>query len=301
MHVYATVRAMQDAARTAMREGRTLALVPTMGALHAGHIALVHEARRHANHVTVSIFVNPTQFGPNEDFDRYPRTWEQDLAALREAGVDAVFAPNVHDLYPFGQEERVWVQVEALDAHLCGPFRPGHFRGVTTVVSKLFLACQPDVAVFGLKDAQQFFILKRMTEALGFPIRMVGVPTVREADGLALSSRNRYLTPEQRAHAAAIPKALFHIRERIVKGEREVKPLVQSLHARIQEAPGARVQYAEVVDTQRLQPVDLLADGMQVLVAVAVYVGQTRLIDNLIIDVSAASTHAHHAVSRQVA
>jgi len=301
MDVIHSVPAMQVAAKSASRAGRTLALVPTMGALHAGHLALVAEARRHADHVTVSIFVNPTQFGPSEDFERYPRTWEHDLALLSAAGVDVVFAPGVPDLYPLGMEERVWVFTEGLDAHLCGTFRPGHFRGVTTVVAKLFLACQPDVAVFGLKDAQQFFILKRMTEALGFPISLVGLPTVREADGLALSSRNRYLSEDERISASIIPKALFHVYERIVKGEREVAPLVLSLHAQIQEAHGARVQYAEVVDTQRLQPVSLLVDGMQVLVAVAVYVGQTRLIDNLLIDVSAASTDADHALSRQVA
>ena len=205
MEVVRTVEAMQALADATRGAGRRLALVPTMGALHEGHLSLVTEARRRAGpdgHVAVSIFVNPTQFGPGEDFGRYPRTWEADLAAIAEAGgVDAVFAPTVESMYPLGLPTLTTVRVSRLDAHLCGPFRPGHFEGVATVVAKLFLACRPHLAVFGEKDAQQLAVLRRMAAELGFGVEVVGAPTVREPDGLALSSRNRYLAAEERAQA----------------------------------------------------------------------------------------------------
>ncbi|MGB3542029.1 pantoate--beta-alanine ligase, partial [Rubrivirga sp.] len=203
------MHAAADAARTA---GRRLVLVPTMGALHDGHLALVRDARRRAGpdgHVTVSVFVNPTQFGPGEDFQAYPRTLEADLDALEAAGgVDAVFAPSPQEMYPFGLPPFATVSVRDLDRHLCGASRPGHFQGVTTVVTKLLLACRPHVAVFGQKDAQQLAILRRMVAELGFGLEVVGHPIVREADGLAMSSRNRYLSSEERKQAIVLSQAI---------------------------------------------------------------------------------------------
>ncbi len=277
-----TVRAMQALADAERAAGKTLALVPTMGALHAGHLALVEEARRLADHVTVSIFVNPTQFGPGEDFAQYPRTLEQDLAALEAVGgVEAVFAPSVEEMYPDGQDgQRTWVVVEALDAHLCGRYRPGHFRGVATVVAKLFYACRPHVAVFGRKDAQQFLILRRMARDLNLGVEVVGVPIVREADGLALSSRNVYLTPSQRRQAGVLSQAVAAARQAIARGEQHPAVLVESMRKIMAQAPEAQVQYAEVVDVETLAPLDRIAPGQEVLAAVAVFFGQTRLIDN---------------------
>jgi pantoate--beta-alanine ligase len=281
------VEEMQARAERARRSGKRLALVPTMGALHEGHLALVREAKRRAQeaegggHVTVSIFVNPTQFAPGEDYGRYPRTLDTDLAALESAGgVDAVFAPSPEAMYPFGLPPFTTVHVRDLDRHLCGPYRQGHFEGVTTVVAKLFLACRPDVAVFGEKDAQQLAIVRRMTAELGFGIEVVGHPIVREADGLALSSRNRYLGAEERAQAVVLSRALVGAREAVVKGERDPQVLVDAMRRVVAEAPLARLQYAEVVDAETLQPVEVLAPG-RYLAALAAFLGDTRLIDNL--------------------
>ncbi len=282
MKLIQTISEMQAEADARRAEGRRLALVPTMGALHEGHLALVREAHRHADHVTVSIFVNPTQFAPGEDYEQYPRTLDADVEKLERLGfVDAVFAPSPAAMYPDGPERhRTWVVVEGLDEHLCGRFRPGHFRGVTTVVSKLFLACRPHVAVFGLKDAQQFLILRRMVRDLNFGIEMVGVPTVREPDGLALSSRNVYLSPSERAQAAVLSRAVAEARRLAETGEQRARVLVESMLRILTQAPDARVQYAEVVDAETLQPIERLTPGQEVLAAVAVYFGQTRLIDN---------------------
>lgn len=223
-----TVAAMQAHVRTRHAAGNRCALVPTMGALHDGHLALVREALDQADHVTVSIFVNPTQFGPDEDLAAYPRTLEADCEQLRTLGVDAVFAPSVDEMYPFADAEGkpaaqpetlAWVTVERLTDPLCGAYRDGHFRGVTTVVTKLFNACRPDVAVFGTKDAQQFVVLKRMVTELRFGIDMVGVPTVREDDGLALSSRNQHLSAEERAQATVLHDAVTAAERHIQAGE----------------------------------------------------------------------------------
>jgi len=282
MKLIHTVPEMQAEADRRRAEHRRLALVPTMGALHEGHLALVREARRHADHVTVSIFVNPTQFAPGEDYDQYPRTLETDLEKLERLGfVDAVFAPSPADMYPDGPaRHRTWVTVEGLDEHLCGRFRPGHFRGVTTVVTKLFLACRPHVAVFGRKDAQQFLIIRRMVRDLNFGVEILGVPTVREPDGLALSSRNVYLTPSERAQATTLSRAVSEAKRLAEAGEQRTKVLVEAMRRTLAEAPDARVQYAEVVDTETLQPVETLKPGQEALAAVAVFFGQTRLIDN---------------------
>ncbi len=278
------MQAEADAARAA---GRRLALVPTMGALHAGHLALVEAARRHVGaggHVTVSVFVNPTQFAPGEDFEAYPRTLDADLDALAPHGVDAVFAPTAAAMYPFGLPPYVTVSVRDLGAHLCGASRPGHFDGVTSVVSKLFLACRPHLAVFGEKDAQQLAIVRRMTDEMGFGIGVVGHPIVREPDGLALSSRNRYLSAEERAQALVLSRALRAAEAAVALGERDARVVQATMEAQVATAPLARLDYAEVVDADTLQPVDVLADdgpsSGRYLVAVAAFVGATRLIDN---------------------
>lgn len=279
------IEAMQQESARAKQSGQRLALVPTMGALHDGHRALIRRAREAADHVTVSIFVNPTQFGPAEDYDAYPRPLEDDLAALEDLGVDTAFTPTAGDLYPNGTEDNVtWVEVEQLADALCGAERPGHFRGVTTIVAKLFNACRPDVAVFGLKDAQQFLLLERMVADLCFGIELIGVPTVREPDGLALSSRNRYLTPEQRAEAGILAEALGVGREAIVSGELDTERVLARMLRHLSVAPTLTVQYAEVVDPRTVQPVRTITRGSTVLIALAAYLGQTRLIDSAFVD-----------------
>lgn len=282
------MHAEADAARAA---GRRLALVPTMGALHDGHLALVRaacEAVGPDGHVTVSVFVNPTQFGPGEDFDAYPRTLEADRAALDalgEGAVDAVFAPTAAEMYPFGLPPFTTVAVRALDRHLCGAHRPGHFEGVTSVVARLFLACRPHVAVFGQKDAQQLAIVRRMAAELHTGIAIVGVPTVRERDGLALSSRNVYLGADERAQATVLFRALVAAAHAAGQGERSGAALEARMRDEIARAPLVRVQYASVVDADALQPVETLSqDGPSAgryLAAVAAFVGATRLIDNV--------------------
>ncbi|SHK20959.1 pantoate--beta-alanine ligase [Rhodothermus profundi] len=285
MEVIRSVKAMQAHADARRREGQRLALVPTMGALHEGHLALVREARARADHVTVSIFVNPTQFGPNEDYARYPRQLEQDVAALDALGVDVVFAPTVEEMYPEGAASHLtWVYVEKLDAHLCGRYRPGHFRGVATVVAKLFNICKPHVAVFGLKDAQQFQIIRRMVQDLSYDIELVGVPTVREPDGLALSSRNVYLNPEERAQAVVLSRAVEAARRAIEAGEQRPEAIVEAMRQILARAPLARVQYVEVVDAETLQPVRQIRPGQRVLAGVAVFFGNTRLIDSVFVE-----------------
>ena len=285
MTVFSTVKDMQRAAHRARVDGKRLALVPTMGALHNGHLSLVEEAKKHANHITVSIFVNPTQFGPSEDFKEYPRELQADLEKLEEiGGVDAVFAPRTREMYPYGIDGNVtWVTVDTLDQHLCGKHREGHFRGVTTVVTRLFNACRPHVGVFGLKDAQQFLILRRMVKELCMDVELVGVPTYREKDGLAASSRNVYLSNTHRGQAPVIYQALQYVRGLIVNGERDADAIRHQLDHMIASESEGKVQYAEVVDIDYIQPVEQIAAGQEILVAVAVYFGNTRLIDNVFV------------------
>ncbi|PSQ74213.1 MAG: pantoate--beta-alanine ligase [Bacteroidetes bacterium QH_9_64_21] len=290
MDVIRTVNEMQAHADAARAEGQTLALVPTLGALHKGHLTLVRRALEEADHVTVSIFVNPTQFGPDEDYDEYPRDLEGDQEKLEALNVDALFAPSVNEMYPYANDEALpgplaWVSVDRLDAHLCGAYREGHFRGVTTVVTKLFHACKPDLAVFGKKDAQQYVILQRLVETLLFDIDIVGVPTVREPDGLATSSRNEYLSPEEREQASVLFQAVTAAEEAINGGEQEAEAVVRAMANELAAAPDGEVEYAEVVDANTLQPTDHLAPGQDVLAAVAVYFGDTRLIDNTFVEV----------------
>lgn len=259
---------------------RPLALVPTMGALHAGHVALVEKARRLAGPrgtVAVSIFVNPAQFGPREDFSRYPRPVARDLALCRAHGVDAVFLPSAAAMYPTGYS--TYVDELALSQTLCGKSRPGHFRGVCTVVLKLFNILSPDAAVFGEKDAQQLAVIRRMARDLNLAVKIVPLATVREADGLALSSRNQYLSAEERAQAPALRQALLAAAELARGGVRDAGVLRDAVVEMIGAAPLGRIDYVEVVDAETLAPVTE-ATG-KILIACAVYFGKTRLIDNL--------------------
>ena len=290
MEVIRTVDAMQSHADALRAEGQTLALVPTLGALHEGHLALVRRALEEADQVVVSVFVNPTQFGPDEDYDEYPRDLEGDKEKLRALGVQALFAPSTEEMYPFANDDALpgplsWVEVEHLDEHLCGAYREGHFRGVTTVVTKLFHATKPDVAVFGKKDAQQYVIIQRLVEDLLFDIDIVGVPTVRESDGLAKSSRNAYLDDDERAQATVLYDAVTAAREAVEGGEQDPEAVVRAMDQALSGAPDGTVEYAEVVDAHTLQPVDHLVPGQDVLAAVAVYFGDTRLIDNTFVTV----------------
>lgn len=280
------LQAWSDAER---RAGRRVALVPTMGALHRGHTALVDIARRHAERVVVSIFVNPTQFNDRRDFEGYPRTLERDLEACRAAGVDVVFAPSAAEMYPEGAA--TWVDVAGLTDPLCGANRPGHFRGVTTVVTKLFLAARPDVAVFGEKDYQQLAVIRRMTTDLGFGIRIVGGETVREGDGLALSSRNVRLGPEARRQALCIVESLALADRMLAGGERDAAVVTEAVRKSLARASQARIDYAELRDPDSLAEVSGRIEG-PVLLAIALQFepdadGQgaaVRLIDNRVLD-----------------
>ena len=269
-------RGMQAWADATRARGERIALVPTMGALHEGHVALIAEARRRARRVVVSIFVNPIQFDRRDDFERYPRTLEDDAARCAAAGVDVVFAPSPRVMYPEGFQTAVGVG--ALTVPLCGKTRPGHFRGVTTVVTKLFHAVRPHLAVFGEKDWQQLAVVRRMAADLDFGIEIVGVPTVREADGLALSSRNRRLSAEEREAARCVPRALDAAAEMVATGETRPAMIVGRLEMEIAACPRARLEYAEVRDPETLEEVEELT--APALLGVAVWVGDVRLIDN---------------------
>jgi pantoate--beta-alanine ligase len=293
MELLRTVDDMQAHADAARAEGDILALVPTLGALHEAHLALVRRAMEEADHVTVSVFVNPTQFGPDEDYDEYPRDLEGDKEKLEALDVDALFAPSTEEMYPYANDAALpgplaWVTVDHLDEHLCGAYRDGHFRGVTTVVTKLFHACKPDVAVFGTKDAQQYVILQRLVEDLLLDVQIVAVPTVRASDGLAVSSRNTYLSDREREQAPVLYEAVTAARQAIKGGEQDPDAVVGAMDEALAQAPDGEVEYAEVVDANTLQPVEHLAPGQEVLAAVAVYFGETRLIDNAFIEVPAA-------------
>jgi pantoate--beta-alanine ligase len=280
MRVVSSPNVMARLAAAWRSEGVSVGFVPTMGALHAGHLSLLKRARRENKVLVASIFVNPTQFGPKEDLSRYPRPFTKDAALCRAAGVDVLFHPTPEGLYPAGFG--TWVEVPSLSASLCGPFRPGHFRGVATVVAKLFGLVLPARAYFGAKDFQQLAVIRRMTEDLNLPVRVVGCPTVREKDGLAMSSRNAYLSPAERAAAAGVPAAL-RAAAQVIKffPKGSVGQARRAATAALAKIPGARVQYVEVVDPATLAP--LRRPARPALVAAAVYVGGTRLIDNILI------------------
>lgn len=279
MQVFDHPEAVRAWSHDRRRAGDRVAVVPTMGALHRGHLALVAEARRRADAVVVTIFVNPLQFNQDADFTTYPRPIEDDLAACRAAGADAVYAPTAATMYPDGFQTHV--EPGVLAQRLEGPMRPGHFRGVTTVVTKLFGATAPDVAVFGEKDYQQLAVVRRMVADLDLGIEVVGVATLREADGLARSSRNVRLTAADRAASVAIPQALDAARDRHHDGERDASAIRDAVTARIEAEPRARLEYVEVVDADTLTAVDR-ADR-PVVVLVAAWFGDVRLIDNAVL------------------
>ena len=295
-------RALQEHADAERARGQRIALVPTMGALHAGHLSLVDEARKRADQVWVSIFVNPTQFNEAQDFEGYPRTTETDLEACRAAGVDGVYLPSVSDVYPEGAQ--TWVDVEKLALPLCGGSRPGHFRGVTTVVSKLLLACKPHVAVFGEKDFQQLAVIRRMVLDLGFDVEIVGGAIVREPDGVALSSRNVRLGPAARAQAVALVRALDVAEALVQAGERSRDALLEAVRAEISTATQARLDYAELRDPDSLEESPESLNGPALLALAVNFTpdadGQgadVRLIDNRVL-LSQPGGGSHHGDPR---
>jgi pantoate--beta-alanine ligase len=279
MKVIESVAEMQTDAESLRMEGKTVGLVPTMGFLHDGHISLIQKAREYCERLVVSIFVNPVQFGPTEDFDRYPRDFERDSRLLQTHGVDIVFHPDSLQMYP--EKQKTYVITENLSEKLCGISRPGHFRGVTTVVAKLFNIIRPHVAVFGQKDAQQALILKKMVKDLNYNIRMVIAPTVREPDGLAMSSRNQYLSASERQTAPVIYRTLSNAQDMIRQGQRSGEKIGRFIRDTLDGTPHLRVDYVSLVDQENLDPVVEIVSGT--LIATAVYCGTTRLIDNIIV------------------
>lgn len=276
MHRYTEPAPMRELLREWRIARQRIAFVPTMGNLHEGHISLVERARGLADKVVASVFVNPTQFGPSEDYAAYPRTLERDAAFLAEAGCDVLFTPTIAAMYPFGETE-AWVDVPSLSGILCGAFRPGHFRGVATVVARLFNHVAPDVAVFGEKDFQQLLLIRRMTRDLGFPIEIVGAPTARDADGLALSSRNQYLTADERQTAGTVYRVLRSVADAVSAGDAVSGPVERGL-ATLREA-GFRPDYLEVRSAETLQPPG--SGERELVVLAAAWLGRARLIDNL--------------------
>ena len=270
---------MQQTALALRAAGQRLGVVPTMGFLHAGHLSLVKRARERSAVVILTLFVNPTQFGPQEDLAKYPRDFERDAAQCRAVGVDILFAPAAADMY--APNASIFVTEEKLSRGLCGAARPGHFRGVCTVVAKLFNLCLPHIAVFGEKDAQQIRILRRMVRDLNFPIEIVSAPIIREPDGLALSSRNIYLSPDERRQALVLRRALDEAERLFQAGTRAAATLKTALRNIIEQAPAAQIDYIEIVDNDTLEPVPTLANPA--LVALAVFIGKTRLIDNTVL------------------
>jgi pantoate--beta-alanine ligase len=279
MHIISSAAKMTAFSKAEQRAGRRVGFVPTMGALHEGHLSLVHAARAQCDVVVVSIFVNPTQFGPNEDLAKYPRSFEQDKAMLESGGVSAIFYPSVEEMYPAGAT--TWVAVEGLSERLDGRSRPGHFRGVSTVVSKLFNIVQPQFAFFGQKDAAQVAVIRKMVRDLNFDVQIVVCPIVREQDGLAMSSRNAYLSSQQRKQALVLSQSLEQVRRLHQQGENSAEKLIAAGKQVMAEEPAVKLDYFEVVDPDTLKPVRDVAKGT--LVAVAAYVGTTRLIDNLLL------------------
>jgi pantoate--beta-alanine ligase len=281
MEIIRTVSWMKQAARQARAENHVIGMVPTMGALHEGHLSLLRRAKSECSRVFASIFVNPTQFAPNEDLSKYPRTFDADVAKLESAGVDVLFAPDAKEIYPAGFT--TYVTVEGLSDRLEGRSRPGHFRGVATVVLKLFEIAQPHFAFFGRKDAQQARILQRMLQDLNSDVELVLCPIVREPDGLALSSRNTYLNPEERRAAVVLHRALEAVRSEVLAGARDALRLQNAARRMLAEEKLARVDYVEVASADAFEPVAGVG-AQPAYILLAVFVGKTRLIDNLLIE-----------------
>lgn len=281
MKVIKTPQEMREWSQNQKKTGKTIGFVPTMGALHEGHLSLVKQARAENTLSVVSIFVNPIQFGPNEDFNRYPRPIETDSGMLKNEGVDVLYNPDPETMYP--KDYDTYIELEKLPAHLCGLFRPGHFRGVATVVARLFNLVLPNRAYFGLKDYQQFRVINRMVQDLCMGVDVVGCPIVRESDGLAMSSRNRYLSAEERVKALSLSKALYEARRLYKDGETDAALLCKVMRDTILLiAPEAEIQYAEAVDGMTLETIEKAGPGT--LLAIALILGKTRLIDNLVLE-----------------
>lgn len=282
MRIITEIEDMRRMIREARQSGKSIGFIPTMGFLHAGHLALIEKARLENDMVVTSIFVNPTQFGPNEDFDAYPRNPEKDQSLMANAGVDAAFFPAVETLYPEGFE--TYIEVGAsLTQGLCGASRPGHFRGVATIVTKLLNIIQPDRAYFGQKDAQQVAVIRQVVKDLDIPVEIVACPIVRESDGLAMSSRNTYLTQQERQDALVLSQSLNAVQKAVDDGVRLASELEKLMEGMFEEVSSASVDYIAIVDALTLNPIDVLKG--QVLVAVAVRIGKVRLIDNRIMEV----------------
>ncbi|HBZ85685.1 MAG TPA: pantoate--beta-alanine ligase [Candidatus Edwardsbacteria bacterium] len=280
MKIIKTIKQVRQIIALQKKQGKRIGFVPTMGALHGGHLSLIRLAKKHSDFVVVSIFVNPTQFGPKEDFKKYPRDLKKDAALCQSAGADLIFSPSPEEIYPKGFS--TYIDVEGLTQGLCGVSRPGHFRGVATVVAKLFNIVQPDAAVFGQKDAQQLAVIRRMTADLDLPVKIIGAPIVREGDGLAMSSRNAYLTLEERAEAPTLYRALLKAKALADSGQRtagRIKGEIKKILYR--DAPLAEIDYIEIVDNETLKPVKQIKKNT--LIALAVKLPNARLIDNLVI------------------
>ena len=279
MQILRTKEAVRSWTRDQREQNNTIGLVPTMGFLHEGHLSLMRIARQNADTVITSIFVNPTQFGPNEDLDAYPRDFERDEALCEAEGVNAIFYPTPETMYP--PNYSVYVNEDTMSAGLCGASRPIHFKGVLTVVAKLFNICTPDVAVFGEKDAQQLRLLRRLALDLDFDVRIESGPIIRESDGVAMSSRNKYLSEDERAHATILRRALDLAEQRFAEGERDANIIIQAMTDLIQTAPTAKIDYLEAVDDENLTPVSTI--DVPTLIALAVQFGQARLLDNTVL------------------
>ena len=280
MELAKTIESVRRLVKAARSKGKKIGLVPTMGALHIAHISLIETAVKSCDFVVVSIFVNPTQFGPGEDFKKYPRPLEADLEICKKEGVDVVFAPTTKQMYP--QENLTWVNVEKLTEQLCSQSRPEHFRGVATVCAKLFNIVQPDTAFFGQKDGQQAIVINRMVADLNMPLKIVICPTVREPDGLAVSSRNKYLSNQQKKDATLLYKSLQKCQEMITDGIKDTRIIISEMRKVLEQVSSINIEYINIVDAETIQPIDRIAG--KVLVAVAAKIGQTRLIDNILVD-----------------
>ncbi|NSW89991.1 MAG: pantoate--beta-alanine ligase [Firmicutes bacterium] len=281
MKIIKSIKEMKDIIKQEKTFGKTIGLVPTMGFLHEGHLSLIRTSSSKDDIIIVSIFVNPTQFGPNEDYDKYPRDLKRDVSLAEDAGADLIFAPDVEEMYPQGY--KTYVNVENITEVLCGKSRPGHFRGVTTVVAKLFNIIQPDRAYFGLKDAQQYIVIKKMVEDLNMNLEVVPCPIVREADGLAMSSRNIYLSIEERKAALILSKSLFEAEDMVKSGERNAEKILERIYSIISSEKLANIDYIEAVNADTLEKISEIKG--KVLIALAVKIGNTRLIDNIIVEV----------------
>ncbi len=282
MKIIKTIQEMKDFSLKARKAGNIIAFVPTMGYFHEGHLSLMREGRRRGDLLVVSLFVNPTQFGPNEDFQRYPRDFERDRKMAEEIGVDVLFVPEIEEMYP--PDHQTIVRVERVTQNLCGRSRPHHFQGVTTVVLMLFEIVMPHLAIFGEKDYQQLMTIKQMVRDLHMNVEVVGMPTIREPDGLAMSSRNTYLLPEERKAACALYRCLQRAKERLQQGERKADSIIHELKEILQSEPLLRIDYIHICDAYTLREVDQIEGD--VVIALAAYLGRTRLIDNIVYRIS---------------